>query len=135
MVKKSTAEQLNRELADFEHQTSNQLIVVIYPKLPTGMAIGDYGVQLLHAWGLDQRGAVLLVDNQDHLLRIEAGNTLKGKLSEATCRKIFTDVIMPRFKVNDYDGGMKAGVDAFIAAASTTPAAAPPSTKPAAAPQ
>jgi uncharacterized protein len=118
MVKKSTAEQLNRELADFEHQTSNQLLVVIYPKLPTGVAIGDYGVQLLHAWGLDQRGAVLLVDNQDHLLRIEAGNALKGKLSEATCRKIFSDVIMPRFKVDDFDGGMKAGVDAVIAAAS-----------------
>jgi uncharacterized protein len=52
------------------------------------------------------------------LLRIQAGNALKGKLSEATCRKIFSDVIMPRFKVDDFDGGMKAGVDAVIAAAS-----------------
>jgi uncharacterized protein len=118
LVKKSTAEQLNQQLADFEHQTSNQLIVVIYPKLPTGVAIGDYGMQLLHAWGLDQRGAVLLVDDQDHLLRIQAGNALKEKLSEATCRRIFTDVIMPRFKVDDFDGGMKAGVNAVIAAAS-----------------
>jgi uncharacterized protein len=118
LVKKSTAEQLNQQLADFEHQTSNQLIVVIYPKLPTGVAIGDYGMQLLHLWGLDQRGAVLLVDDQDHLLRIQAGNALKEKLSEATCRRIFTDVIMPRFKVDDFDGGMKAGVNAVIAAAS-----------------
>jgi len=40
LVKKSTAQQLNRELSDFEHQTSNQLIVVIISKLPTGVTIG-----------------------------------------------------------------------------------------------
>ena len=131
LVKKSTAQQLNRELSDFDHQTSNQLIVVIFSKLPTGVTIGDYGVQLVHAWKLDQRGAVFLVDDQDHLLRIQAGNALKQKLSEATCKKIFSDVIMPRFKVDDFDGGMKAGVDAVIAAASAKPAAAPPSPKPA----
>ena len=135
LVRKSTAQQLNRELSDFEHQTSNQLIVVIFSKLPTGVTIGDYGVQLVRAWKLDQRGAILLVDDQDHLLRIQAGNALKQKLSEATCKKIFTDVIMPRFKVDDFDGGMKAGVDAVIAAASTKPAAAPQSTKPATAQQ
>jgi uncharacterized protein len=135
LVKKSTAQQLNRELADFEHQTSNQLIVVIFSRLPTGVTIGDYGVQLVRAWKLDQRGALLLVDDQDHLLRIQAGNALKQKLSEAACKRIFTDVIMPRFKVDDFDGGMKAGVDAVIAAVSTKPAAAPQSTKPATAQQ
>ena len=44
---------------------------------------------------------------------------LKETLSEGKCKKIFTDVIMPRFKVDDYDGGLKAGVDAVIAAVST----------------
>ena len=135
LVKKSTAQQLNRELADFEHQTSNQLIVVIFSRLPTGVTIGDYGVQLVRAWKLDQRGALLLVDDQDHLLRIQAGNALKQKLSEAACKRIFTDVIMPRFKVDDFDGGMKAGVDAVIAAVSTKPPAAPQSIKSATAQQ
>jgi uncharacterized protein len=93
--------------------------VVIYPKLPSGASIGQYGVQLVRAWKLDPRGAILLVDDQDHLLRIEAGRALKEKLSEAKCNKIFTEIIMPRFKVDDFDGGMKAGVDAVIAAAST----------------
>jgi uncharacterized protein len=97
--------------------------VVIYPKLPTGVSIGTYEVQLIHAWKLGQRGkdngAVLLVDDQDHQLRIEAGPGLKDKLSESTCRKIFSDVIMPRFKVNDFDGGLKAGVSALIVATSS----------------
>jgi uncharacterized protein len=119
LVKKSTAERLNRELADFDHRTSNQLIVVIYPKLPSGVSIGQYGVQLVHAWKLDPRGAILLVDDQNHLLRIEAGHDLKEKLSEGKCKKIFSEVMMPRFKVDDFDGGMQAGVDAVIAAAST----------------
>ena len=119
LVKKSTAQQLDRELADFEHQTSTQLIVVIYPKLPSGGSIGQYAVQLVHAWKLDQRGAVFLVDDQNHLLRIQAGSALKGKLSEAKCKQIFIGVIMPRFKADDFDGGIKAGVAAVIAAVST----------------
>jgi uncharacterized protein len=119
LVKPSTAEQLNRQLADFEHQTSNQLLVVIYPKLPSGVPIGQYGIQLVHAWKLDQRGAVIVVDDQNHLLRIQAGSALKDRLSEAKCKRIFTGVIIPRFKVDDYDGGMKAAVDAVIAAVST----------------
>jgi uncharacterized membrane protein YgcG len=40
---------------------------------------------------------------------------------QRSLKRIFTDVIMPRFKVDDCDGGMKAGVDAVIAAVSTTP--------------
>jgi uncharacterized protein len=95
------------------------VLVVIYPRLPNGVPIGQYGVRLVHAWKLDQRGAVIVVDDKNHLLRIQAGGVLKGTLSEAKCKKIFTDVIMPRFKVDDYDGGLRAGVDAVIAAVST----------------
>jgi len=70
LVKPSTADQLNRELVDFERRTSNRVLLIIYPKLPNEVPIGQYGVKLVHAWKLDQRGAVIVVDVQNHLLRI-----------------------------------------------------------------
>ena len=119
-VKPETADRLNGELADLERSSSNQILVVIYPALQTDSAVDDYCLRVYRSWQVGQKdknnGAVLFVFVQNHKLWIQTGRGLEGALPDATCKDITADVIAPRFKAGDYDGGLTAGVDAMIAA-------------------
>src|SRR6516165_4469029 len=42
VVRPQTAERLNQLLEDFERQTSNQIVVAIFPKLPEGLGWNAY---------------------------------------------------------------------------------------------
>jgi uncharacterized protein len=120
VVDQSTASQFNQQLADFERQTSNQIVVAIYPKLQTDDSIDDYCYRVFQAWGVGQKklsnGAVLFVFVQDHKMRIQTGYGLEGALPDVTCVRILDDEMAPYFKQGDYAGGLRAGINAMIAA-------------------
>lgn len=119
-VKPETADRLNKELEDLEKQTSNQVLVCIYPKMQTDSSVEDYTHRIYASWHLGQQGrnnaAVLFVFVQDHKMRIETGRGLEGPLPDQVAKRIIADEIAPGFKANDYDGGLTAGVAAIIAA-------------------
>jgi uncharacterized protein len=47
---------------------------------------------------------------------LQAGYGLEGALPDALCKQIIENEIVPRFKNGDYDGGLRAGVEAILAA-------------------
>jgi uncharacterized protein len=120
VVDAATADELNNELANFERQTSNQIVVAVYPKLNTDDSLDDYCYRVFQAWGVGQKklnnGAVLFVFVQDHKMRIQTGYGLEGALPDVTCVRILDDTMAPYFKRGDYAGGLRAGIDAMIAA-------------------
>lgn len=121
VVKRSTAEELNRKLEEFERTDSTQVVVAIFPKKQSDLALEDYTVQVARAWGVGQKqknnGAVLFVFIQERTMRLEVGYGLEGAIPDAVAKRIIDDVIAPFFRRGDYDGGVRAGVDAIIAAA------------------
>lgn len=120
VVRPQTAERLNQLLEDFERQTSNQIVVAIFPKLPEGVALDDYAQQVYRSWKVGQQGrdngAIFFVFVQDRKMRIQTGRGLEGALPDAICKRIISDVVAPRLQVGDFDGGLTAGVNAIIAA-------------------
>ncbi|MBV9672557.1 MAG: TPM domain-containing protein [Verrucomicrobia bacterium] len=120
IVSGETAQRLNQRLADFERQTSNQIVVVVYPKLPEGVALDDYAQQVFRAWKVGQKerdnGAILFVFVNDRKLRIQTGRGLEGALPDIICKRIISDEVAPRFRTGDYDGGLTAAVDSMISA-------------------
>jgi uncharacterized protein len=120
VVSAGTAEQLNATLADFERQTSDQIVVAVYPKMQSDSDVADYTVRVARAWQAGQKnqnnGAVLFVFVQDHKLFTQVGYGLEGVLPDALCKRIIDEQITPRFKAGDFDGGLTAGVSAIIAA-------------------
>ena len=72
-------------------------------------------------------GLLLLIAVDDHKLRIEVGYGLEGALTDGESGDIIRNVIAPKFRANDYDGGISDGVDAIIAQLNGT-APAPSST-------
>ncbi len=120
VVDRATASQLNEQLAQFERETSNQIVVAIYPSMESESSVADYTQRIAQTWGVGQKGrnngAVLFVFVQNHQMFIQAGYGLEGALPDATAFDITHNVIAPFFKRSDYAGGLKAGVAAMMQA-------------------
>jgi uncharacterized protein len=120
VVSAGTAERLNQRLEQFERDTSNQILAVVYPKMETDSSIEDYTVRIAQAWHVGQQGkdngAVLFVFAQDRKMYIQVGYGLEGALPDATCKQIIENEIKPRFRNSDFDGGLSAGINAMLAA-------------------
>ena len=50
----------------------------------------------------------------EHEVRIEVGYGLEGTLTDALSSVIISSAIVPRFKANDFTGGIERGVDGII---------------------
>lgn len=120
VVSSAIASQLNQTLEDFERQTSEQIVVAVFPKMQSDSSIEDYSVRVARAWKPGQKnqnnGAVLFVFVQDHKMYLQVGYGLEGVLPDALCKRIIDEQITPRFKAGDFDAGMLAGVQSIIAA-------------------
>jgi uncharacterized protein len=120
VVSVGTASQLNQTLENFERQSSDQIMVAIFPKMQSDSSIEDYTVRVARSWQVGQKnknnGAVLFVFVQDHKMFLQVGYGLEGALPDALCKRIIDEQITPRFKAGDFDGGLTAGVHAILAA-------------------
>jgi uncharacterized protein len=119
--------QLTGKLEALQQRSSRQLVVVTVPSLD-GYDIADYGYQLGRHWGIGQRGAnngvLLIVAPNERKIRIEVGYGLEGILTDALSNQIITNEMRPRFRANDYPGGINAGADAIIQQLQAPPEAA-----------
>jgi uncharacterized protein len=108
---------LEAKLASLEAKTSDQLVVVTLRSLG-GRTIEDYGYRLGRAWGIGQKdknnGVLLIVAPNERKVRIEVGYGLEGTLPDAIASLIVQNSILPRFRANDYPGGIARGVDDII---------------------
>ncbi len=112
-------EMLEADLKNFENQTSNQIVVAIFPSLEGG-SLEDFSIRLAEAWKIGQKGkdngAILIIFKEDRLMRIEVGYGLEGVLPDALCKRIIQNEIVPHFRQGDFDGGVLEAVQAMMAA-------------------
>jgi uncharacterized protein len=108
---------LETKLKDLEDKSGIQLVVATVKSLQGG-DIETYANQLFRSWKLGQaqknNGVLLLVAPAEHKVRIEVGYGLEGTLTDALSSVIISSAIVPRFKANDYSGGIERGVDGII---------------------
>jgi uncharacterized protein len=120
VVSKSAALRFNEQLAQFERETSDQVVVAVFPKMQSDSSIDDYTQRVAQAWGVGQKdrrnGAVLFVFIQDRKMFIQVGYGLEGALPDITAFDITEYRIKPRFRANDYEGGLAAGIDSICKA-------------------
>ena len=113
----ATQADLNRKLAALEQTNSRQLVVVTLPSLQ-GYEISDYGYQLGRAWGIGQKGInngiLFIVAPNEHKTRIEVGYGLEPIITDAFSSVVIQTQVLPHFRSGDFDGGVRAGVDALI---------------------
>jgi uncharacterized protein len=110
---------LERRLAAFEQETTNQIAVLLIPSLG-GDSLEDFSIRLAEKWKIGQKGrnngAILLVVKNDRKLRMEVGYGLEGALPDALSGAIIRDEIAPRFRDGQFFEGIEAGLKAIMAA-------------------
>ena len=120
IVSKEAADRFNEQLAQFERDTSDQVVVAVFPKMQSDSDIADYTQRVAQAWGVGQKerrnGVVLFVFIQDRKMFIQVGYGLEGALPDITAFDITEYRIKPHFKNNDYQGGLAEGIDSIFKA-------------------
>jgi uncharacterized protein len=115
VVSKEAASQFNEQLAQFERETSDQVVVAVFPKMQSDSDIADYTQRVAQAWGVGQKdrrnGVVLFVFIQDRKMFIQVGYGLEGALPDATAFDITERHIKPLFRAGNYEAGLAAGID------------------------
>ena len=118
-VVRTSIEQKSKEL---EEKSGIQLVVATVKSLQ-GSDIETFANQLFRAWKLGEakknNGVLLLVAPTEHKVRIEVGYGLEGTLTDALSQVIIAGSMVPRFKADDYSGGIMRGVDGIISVLST----------------
>lgn len=118
LVPVSVTARLNEQLAQFERDTSNQILVVIYRKMTGGSNIEDFANRAFTSWGIGQKsrdnGAALFVFVEDRKMRIEVGYGLEPTLTDAACFSIIEEM-KPHFRSGDYATGLSNAVASMIA--------------------
>src|SRR6184192_1521302 len=120
VVSKSAAQRFNEELARFERETSDQVVIAVFPKMQSDSDVADYTQRVAQAWGVGQKerrnGVVLFVFTQDRKMFIQVGYGLEGALPDATTFDITERHIKPLFRAGNYEDGLATGVDLIFKA-------------------
>ena len=120
VVSTEAGSRFNEQLAQFERDTSNQIVVAVFPKMQTDSDIADYTQRIAQSWGVGQKdrrnGAVLFIFIQDRKMFIQVGYGLEGALPDITAFDITEYRIKPRFRTGDYEGGIGEGIRSMIKA-------------------
>jgi uncharacterized protein len=115
VVSKEAAYRFNEQLAQFERETSDQVVVAVFPKMQSDSDVADYTQRLAQAWGVGQKerrnGVVLFVFIQDRKMFIQVGYGLEGALPDITAFDITEYHIKPLFRNGDYQAGLATGID------------------------
>src|SRR5438132_1578731 len=120
VVSKEAASRFNEQLAQFERDTSDQVVVAVFPKMQSCSDVADYTQRVAEAWGVGQKerrnGVVLFVFIQDRKMFIQVGYGLEGALPDITAFDITEYRINPHFRTGGYEGGIATGIDSIFKA-------------------
>src|SRR2546422_6629945 len=115
IVSPAAALRFNEQLAQFERETSDQVVVSVFPKMQSDSDIADYTQRVAQAWGVGQKerrnGVLLFVFIQDRKMFIQVGYGLEGALPDITAFDITEYHIKPLFRNGNYEGGLATGID------------------------
>jgi uncharacterized protein len=122
IISAATRSTIEQKLADLETKSGIQLVVATVASLE-GQEIEPYANELFRNWKLGEKtknnGVLLLVAPNERRVRIEVGYGLEGTLTDAISKVIIANAITPRFKADDFSGGISRGVDDIITVLTT----------------
>ena len=117
----SNFKSLDARLQAFERESSSQLLVAIFPRIPERKDLLGFSQEVFEHWNPGQagkdNGAILFIFAADRKLRIQTGYGMEGVLPDARCKQIIDDVITPYLKAGNRNEAVTKGIDAMISAA------------------
>lgn len=108
---------LESELAALEAAKGAQIgVLIVSTTAPEDIA--QYAIRVFDAWKLGRKGvddgALLIVAKDDRRVRIEVARGLEGAIPDAAAARVIREYVAPRFRANDYYGGIHDALDALV---------------------
>ena len=109
---------LESKLTVFEQKRGAQIVVLIVATtLPEDIAA--FAQRVGDNWKIGRKnigdGLLLVVAKTDRKVRIETTKALEGAIPDLAARQIIESAITPRFRQNDYAGGLDAAAEQIMA--------------------
>lgn len=112
IVSPDDAQYINRCAARLEAATGVELCVVALDAIGEYDAFG-FSYELFQRWGIGKEGkntgVLLFLALKSRDVRIMTGGGIEGILTDAVCKRIIEDDMMPLLRRGDYSGGLCAG--------------------------
>jgi uncharacterized protein len=109
-------DQLDTHLVALEKTKGAQLVVLMVGST-AGQDIESYSLAVAEANKVGRKGTddgvLLLIAKDDRRVRIEVGYGLEGAIPDAATARIIREYIAPKFRSNDYFGGISDAVGAL----------------------
>lgn len=109
---------LEEKLAGLERDKGTQVVFLIVPTTQPE-DIASYANRVANDWKIGRKavgdGVLLVVAKNDRKIRIEVAKTLEGAIPDLAASQIIDEAIRPRFRADDYAGGLHAAADQLIA--------------------
>jgi uncharacterized protein len=109
---------LEAKLAAFEQEKGSQLVMLMVPTTAPE-DIASYANRVANAWKIGRKevgdGILVVVAKNDRRMRIEVAKTLEGAVPDIAAARIIDFAMKPRFRENDFAGGLDAAADQLIA--------------------
>ena len=107
---------LEDELKALEQSKGSQVAVLIVATTEPE-DIAAFGIRVAEAWKLGRAGTddgvILIVAKNDRRVRIEVGRGLEGAIPDAAAARVIREYLTPRFRAEDYYGGIHDATDAL----------------------
>ena len=121
ILKADERARLEEKLRVYNDSTSTQIVIVI-AKTTEPYPIGDYSFQIGRKWGVGQKGQnnglVLVWVPSTRKVFIATGYGLEGAIPDAIAKRIVSQIVVPRFKSEQWYAGLDEATDEIIRRAS-----------------
>ncbi|MFH0134608.1 TPM domain-containing protein [Variovorax sp. VaC1] len=108
---------LETKLAAFEQRKGSQIVVLMVPTTQPE-DIASFTQRVGDAWKIGRKGVgdglLVVVAKNDRQMRIATAKTLEGAVPDLAAVRIIDEEMKPRFRNNDFAGGLNAAVDRLI---------------------
>ena len=109
---------LEGKLAELESSKGTQIVFLLV-RTTQPEDIASYANRVANEWKIGRKavgdGVLLVVAKDDRKVRIEVAKTLEGAIPDLAASQIIDEAIRPRFRADDYAGGLQAAADQLIA--------------------
>jgi uncharacterized protein len=119
---------LETKLAAFEQRKGSQIVVLMVPTTAPE-DIASYTQRVGDTWKIGRKGVgdglLVVVAKNDRAMRIATAKALEGAVPDLAAIRIIDEEMKPRFRQNDFAGGLNAAVDRLIGLVDGEPLPAP----------
>ena len=110
----SDVQALSEKLKTLEDETGAQVaVLMVATTAPEDIA--SYTWRVASSWKLGRKdigdGSLIVVAKNDRRMRIEVARKLEGAIPDIQAGRIIDGAMKPRFRVDDYAGGLSAAID------------------------